>query len=212
MVDTKIDMSIFDQKLRNDMTGRPAYSDPRVLLKLILFAYSNGINSSRRTHDFEEHNVQAMAFCENEAPDFTVIAYFISGMTDAQMPAKTLAFHSYEEVVLPFENIEAIKEIVRLRNSALWSELCSLICVEYCWFSIIFYHLFQQPRIIECIHRIKDASLQYFAGAYIHYSHKIYCSSCNLDVCYVRAPYLIRISDHFIPEQVRIFSVFRCRS
>ena len=46
MVDTKIDMSIFDRKVRNDMTGRPAYN-PRVLLKLILFAYSNGINSSR---------------------------------------------------------------------------------------------------------------------------------------------------------------------
>lgn len=39
--------------------------------------------------------------------------------SDAQMLAKTLAFHSYKEVVLPSENIEAIKEIVRLRNSAL---------------------------------------------------------------------------------------------
>ncbi|MFA6856467.1 MAG: transposase, partial [Treponema sp.] len=39
--------------------------------------------------------------------------------TDALMLAKTIAFHSYKEVVLPSENIEAIKEIVRLRNSAL---------------------------------------------------------------------------------------------
>jgi len=85
MVDTKIDMSIFDQKLHNDMTGRPAYN-PRVLLKLILFAYANGINSSRRIHDFAEHNVQAMALCENEAPDFTVIADFISGMTEQIKP------------------------------------------------------------------------------------------------------------------------------
>jgi transposase len=44
MVDSKIDMTIFDEKLCNDRTGRPAYN-PRVLLKLILFAYSNGINS-----------------------------------------------------------------------------------------------------------------------------------------------------------------------
>ena len=35
------------------------------------------------------------------------------------MLAKTLAFHSYKEVVLPLENIEAIKEIVRLRNTSL---------------------------------------------------------------------------------------------
>jgi hypothetical protein len=39
--------------------------------------------------------------------------------SDAQMLAKTLAFRSYREVVLPSENIEAVKEIVRLRNSAL---------------------------------------------------------------------------------------------
>ena len=37
--------------------------------------------------------------------------------SDAQMLAKTLAFHSYKEVVLPSENIEAIKEIVRMRCS-----------------------------------------------------------------------------------------------
>ena len=85
MVDTKIDMSIFDEKTRNDQTGRPAYN-PRVLLKLILFAYSNGINSSRRIHDFAEHNVQAMALAENQTPDFTVIADFISGMTEQIKP------------------------------------------------------------------------------------------------------------------------------
>ena len=37
--------------------------------------------------------------------------------SDAQMLAKTLAFHSYKEVILPSENIEAIKEIVRMRCS-----------------------------------------------------------------------------------------------
>jgi transposase len=33
------------------------------------------------------------------------------------MLARTLAFHSYKEVVLPSENIQAIKEIVRLRGT-----------------------------------------------------------------------------------------------
>jgi len=51
MVDTKIDMNLFEEKIKNDATGRPAYN-PRVLLKLILFAYSNGINSSRRIAHF----------------------------------------------------------------------------------------------------------------------------------------------------------------
>jgi transposase len=39
--------------------------------------------------------------------------------SDARIPAKTLAFHSYKEVVLSSEHIEAIKEIVRLRSSTL---------------------------------------------------------------------------------------------
>lgn len=38
---------------------------------------------------------------------------------DAQMLAKTLAFHSYKEVVIPSENILAIKEVVRLRSNVL---------------------------------------------------------------------------------------------
>lgn len=81
MIDIKIDMTCFDEKTNNDITGRPAYN-PRILLKLILFAYSNGINSSRRIARFAEENVVAMALCENETPDFTVIADFISTMSD----------------------------------------------------------------------------------------------------------------------------------
>jgi transposase len=44
MIDQKIDMSSFEQYAKNDKTGRPAYN-PRVLLKLILFAYSNALLS-----------------------------------------------------------------------------------------------------------------------------------------------------------------------
>ncbi len=40
---------------------------------------------------------------------------------DAQMLARTLAYHSYKQVVLPTENILAIKEVVRLRASVLKS-------------------------------------------------------------------------------------------
>jgi len=77
MIDQKIDMTSFDEYSKNDKTGRPAYN-PRVMLKLILFAYANGLNSSRRIARFAEENVVAMALCENETPDFTVIAAFIT--------------------------------------------------------------------------------------------------------------------------------------
>ena len=72
-------MSMLEEKFANGATGRPAHN-PRILLKLILFAYSNGINSSRRIHNFASQNLVAMALAENTVPDFTVIAAFISGM------------------------------------------------------------------------------------------------------------------------------------
>lgn len=46
LIDTKLDTSVFDDRYKNDDTGAPAY-DPRVLLKIVLFAYSKGISSSR---------------------------------------------------------------------------------------------------------------------------------------------------------------------
>jgi len=107
MVDTKIDMSIFDRKVRNDQTGRPAYN-PRVLLKLIFFAYSCGINSSRRIHDFAEHNTQAMALCENQTPDFTVIADFVSGMTEQIKPVFINILLVADEMSLPGNTVFAL--------------------------------------------------------------------------------------------------------
>jgi transposase len=80
MVDNKLDLSAFDEKVHNDLTGRPAYN-PRVLLKLILFAYSSGIISSRRIQQFAQQNIVAMALTENQVPNFTVIADFIAGMS-----------------------------------------------------------------------------------------------------------------------------------
>jgi transposase/ribosomal protein L27 len=79
LVDNKLDLSLFDAKIKNDFTGRPAYN-PGIMLKLILFSYANGINSSRRIQNFAQTNLVAMALAENQAPDFTVIADFISGM------------------------------------------------------------------------------------------------------------------------------------
>ena len=46
LIEERIDTSSFDKKYRNDDTGRTAY-DPRVLLKIVLFAYSRGMLHSR---------------------------------------------------------------------------------------------------------------------------------------------------------------------
>ena len=46
LVETRMDMSIFDDNYQNDETGRRAY-DPKILLKVVLFAYSHGLITSR---------------------------------------------------------------------------------------------------------------------------------------------------------------------
>ena len=45
LIDTKIDLRIFDRKYINDLTGAAAI-EPRILLKIILYSYSKGIISS----------------------------------------------------------------------------------------------------------------------------------------------------------------------
>lgn len=47
LIDEEIDLSLFDTRYRNDEMGAPAY-DPAILLKIILYAYSRGITSSRK--------------------------------------------------------------------------------------------------------------------------------------------------------------------
>jgi len=46
LIDHKLDLSVFYPRFSNEETGRPAF-DPAILLKIILFAYSKGIRSSR---------------------------------------------------------------------------------------------------------------------------------------------------------------------
>jgi transposase len=81
LVDHEIDLSVFDEQYRNDETGAPAI-DPAILLKIILFAYSRGIISSRRIARACEENVVFMALAADTRPHFTTIADFISSMAD----------------------------------------------------------------------------------------------------------------------------------
>jgi transposase len=47
LIDTRMDMSVFKSKYKNDETGRSAY-DPRILLKVVCLGYSRGLISSRQ--------------------------------------------------------------------------------------------------------------------------------------------------------------------
>jgi transposase len=77
LIDKEIDLSVFDTRYNNDETGAPAY-DPAILLKIILYAYSRGITSSRKIAECCRENIIFMALSADTQPHFTTIADFIS--------------------------------------------------------------------------------------------------------------------------------------
>lgn len=79
LIDNELDLSIFNDRFKNDDTGASAY-DPKILLKIILFAYSRGIVSSRKIAQACQENVVFMALSADTRPHFTTIADFISSM------------------------------------------------------------------------------------------------------------------------------------
>jgi transposase len=85
LVETRLDTSIFDDRYNNDETGRWAY-DPKILLKVILLAYSRGLVGSRKIERACKENVTFMALACGQQPDHSTIAAFVSSMTDQILP------------------------------------------------------------------------------------------------------------------------------
>ena len=85
LLETWVDTSIFDDRYNNDETGRWAY-DPKVLLKIILLAYSRGLVGSRKIERACRENVTFMALACGQQPDHSTIATFVSSMRDQILP------------------------------------------------------------------------------------------------------------------------------
>ena len=79
IVEEKLDLSAFDAHYKNDDTGRPAIH-PKVLVKVILLAYSHGIVGSRRIEQACRSNVIFLALAGGIQPDHSTIAAFIGAM------------------------------------------------------------------------------------------------------------------------------------
>ena len=77
LIEHKLDLSVFHPKYRNQDTGRLAY-DPAILLKIILFAYSKGMTSSREMQWCCETNIIFKALSSDTVPHFTTLAKFVS--------------------------------------------------------------------------------------------------------------------------------------
>jgi transposase len=76
LVDNELDLSRLDARFNNDEVGASAY-DPRVMLKIVLLAYSRGLISSRKIEQACEQNVVFMALSGDSRPSYTHIAKFV---------------------------------------------------------------------------------------------------------------------------------------
>lgn len=74
-----IDLSVFESRYQNDSTGARAIH-PKLLLKVILFAYSRGIISSRQIERACSENILFMALSGGYLPDHSTFAHFVSSM------------------------------------------------------------------------------------------------------------------------------------
>ena len=82
LIDNELDLSALDQHYCNDDNGRPAY-DPRLLLKIVILAYSKGITSSRQIERLCRENIIFMALSADTQPHFTTLADFVSRSPEA---------------------------------------------------------------------------------------------------------------------------------
>jgi transposase len=79
LVQRRMDTSIFARISHNEETGSPAYA-PKILLKVVLFAYSRGIISSRKIAQACREKITFMALACTMVPDPSTITAFISSM------------------------------------------------------------------------------------------------------------------------------------
>jgi transposase len=81
LLEHEIDLSGFDARFKNDLVGAAAYP-PALSVKVVLFAYAQGIVSSRGIAAACREHVTFIALCGDNAPHFTTIANFGSALGD----------------------------------------------------------------------------------------------------------------------------------
>lgn len=85
LVDNELDLTAMDAKFKNDEVGASAY-DPRIMLKIVLLAYSQGLISSRTIEQACARNVQFIAISGDSQPSHTHIAKFVCSLSDQIKP------------------------------------------------------------------------------------------------------------------------------
>lgn len=85
LIEHSLDLSAFDTRYTNDRSGAAAYP-PAVLLKIVLYAYSLGIVSSRGIERACREQVTFIALTGDRVPHFTTLAAFVSSLSAEIVP------------------------------------------------------------------------------------------------------------------------------
>ena len=85
LVDHELDLALLDAQFNNDEVGASAY-DPRVMLKIVLLAYSQGLLSSRAIEQACQRNIQFIAISADSRPSHTHIAKFVANLSTQIKP------------------------------------------------------------------------------------------------------------------------------
>jgi len=85
LVDHELDLQALDARFKNDTTGASAF-DPRVMLKIVLLAYSQGLISSRSISAACARNVQFIAISGDSQPSHAHIAKFVASLREQIQP------------------------------------------------------------------------------------------------------------------------------
>ncbi len=85
LVDHELDLAAMAAEFKNDEVGVSAY-DPRVMFKIVLLAYSQGIISGRSIENICLRNVQFIAMSGDSQPSHAHIVRLVSGLGEPIQP------------------------------------------------------------------------------------------------------------------------------
>ena len=116
LIDHELDLSALDSRFKNDQTGASAY-DPRVMMKIVLLAYSRGLISGRAIERACQQNVQFMALSGDLSPSYTHIAKFVRELGEQIKPLFTQVLITCDRMGLIGKELFAI-DGVKLPSNA----------------------------------------------------------------------------------------------
>jgi transposase len=99
-----IDASALGIIENNDVNGRPSY-DPKLILKLLLYGYSEGERSSRKLERLTYENVAFMWLTESLHPDYRTIARFRQRNITVMKELLRKTIELYQRVGVEFNGI-----------------------------------------------------------------------------------------------------------